>query len=195
MIIHLLPLVAGLSFAGAPAPKASAPAPEEALRVELAQLRAAHAWAVRQAMLGAADELRDAVAAKKGAEKERLSARLPGMAQDPFDVCRDLRACESAPQSFHVEDDALIDDAFVALARPWFNLQKARGKDVKVTVDPGVGVKLELEDFAARPAVTLEASPTPTGGFDVALDDAPQAAKTYADQRAALLAAGAPASR
>jgi hypothetical protein len=185
MILHLLPLAAGLALAVPQTPaKAS---PEETLRVELSKLRQKRATEVREAMLGAADELRDAVATSKGEEKNRLATRLPGMAQDPFGLCRDLKNCEQAPRSLHVEDEALVDDAFMALARPWFNLQKARDKAVKVVVDPGVGVKLELEDFAARPSVTLEASPTPTGGFDVSLDEAEQAAKDYAAGREAVL--------
>ena len=189
MILSILPLAAGLALAAPQAAPVKA-APEETLRVELSKLRQHHAWEVRNAMLGAADELRDAVAAGRGEEKAKLASRLPGMAQDPFDVCRDLTGCEQAPQSFHVEEDALIDDAFMALARPWFNLQKARGKDVKVTVDPGVGVKLDLEDLPGRSFVTLEALPTPTGGFDVSVDEGPEAAKAYVAARAAVLPQG-----
>ena len=81
----------------------------------------------------------------------------------------------------------LIDDALLALSRPWFKLQQARGKAVTLTVDPGIGVRLELEDLPQRPAVTLTASPTPTGGFDVTLDEGPEAAQAYATERAAVL--------
>jgi hypothetical protein len=87
-----------------------------------------------------------------------------------------------------VEDQRLINDAFIAMARPWFNLQKARGKDVAVTVDAGLGVQLKLEDLPRQETVTLEASPAPTGGFDVSLREGPQAALVYASERAALLA-------
>lgn len=187
MILNFLALAAGVAFAGAPAKAAERP-PEEALRVMLSSLRAARDGEVRKAMLGGAEELRDAVATGAGPAKQQMANRLPGMAKDPFDLCRDLSACREAPQSLHVEDGALVDDAFVALARPWLNLQKARGKAVKPIVDPGVGVRLELEDLPGRPAVTLEAMPTPTGGFDVTLADGPQAAKDYAAARATILA-------
>jgi hypothetical protein len=186
MILNLLALAAGLAFAGAPSKAAERP-PEEALRVMLSSLRADRAGEVRRAMLGGAEELRDAVATGAGPAKQQMANRLPGMAKDPFGLCRDLAGCREAPQSLHVEDAALVDDAFVALARPWFNLQKARGKAVKLTVDPGVGVRLDLEDLPGRTAVTLEAMPTPTGGFDVTMADGPEAAKAYAAARAAVL--------
>jgi len=88
-----------------------------------------------------------------------------------------------------VEDHALADDAFLALARPWFELQKARGKAVRLTVDEGAGVRLELEDMPRWPVVTLTAAPTPTGGFDVTLEDGADAARVFAAERAAVLAA------
>lgn len=189
--MHLLVLAAGLAFAGEPAksPAAKAPArpPEETLRVLLSGLRRHRAQETREAIIGAADDLRDSVAAGEGSAKARLADRLPGMARDPFGICRDLAGCKEAPQSLHVEDDALIDDAFMALARPWFKLQEARGKAVKVAVDPGVGVRLTLEDFPGRAAVILAAAPTPTGGFDLVVDDGPAAAKAFAAERAAVL--------
>lgn len=186
MILSVLLLAAGTAFAEAPKKRVEAP-PEETLRVKLAKLRQNHIGEMRQAMFGGAEKLRDAVATSSGAEKEKLANRLPGMARDPFDVCRDLRSCREAPQSMHVEDNALVDDALVALARPWFRLQEARGKAVKVTVDPGTGVRLELEDFPKRPVIALEASPTDTGGFDVTVDGGAEAAKIYAAERAAAL--------
>jgi len=191
MTMHLLVLVAGLAFAGEPAktPVAKAPSrpPEETLRVLLAGLRGRRALETRETIIGAADDLRDSVAAGEGSAKARLADRLPGMARDPFGICRDLVGCKEAPQSLHVEDDALIDDAFMALARPWFKLQEARGKAVKVAVDPGSGVRLTLEDFPGRTAVILAAEPAPTGGFDLTVDDGPAAAKAFAAERAAVL--------
>lgn len=163
-------------------------APEETLRVMLADLRRKHNWEVREAVLGgAAEELRDAVASGDGAAKERFAGRLPGMAKDPFGICRDLEACREAPLSLHVEDPVIIDDAFLALARPWFKLQKARGKAVAVTVDPGTGVQIKLEGFPGMPAVTLAAAPAPTGGFDVTIEEGPEAAQAFAAERAAVL--------
>jgi len=188
MILSVLLLAAGTAIA-APSPKPAERSSEETLRVMLSKLRRNHNLEVRRSVLGAAEELRDAVAAGEGSAKGKLADRLPGMAKDPFGICRDLAGCPEAPQSLHVEDDALLDDAFLALARPWFKLQKARGKAVTLTVDPGVGVRLELEDFPERPVVTLEAAPTPTGGFDVTLDEGPEAARAYAAARAALLSA------
>ena len=182
MVLGVLLLAAGTAFAEPP-PKAPKRHSEETLRVMLAKVRTRHVQEVRRTVIGAAEELRDSVAAGD----KRLAMRLPGMARDPFDICRDLRGCPEAPQSLHVEDTAIVDDAFVALARPWFKLQEARGKAVTVSVDPGSGVELKLEDFPARPVVTLEAAPTPTGGFDVTLADGPEAAKAYAAGRAAAL--------
>ena len=182
MILSVLVLVAGTALAEAPA-KPAPRASEETLRVMLAKVRGRHDWQVRETMLGGAEELRDAVATESGAAKKQLANRLPGMARDPFDICRDLKGCREAPQSLHVEDDALIDDAFQALARPWFKLQQARGKAVTLTVDPGAGVRLELEDMPQRPSVTLTAAPAPTGGFDVSLEEGPDAARAYAAAR------------
>lgn len=188
MILSVLLLTTGLAFAApvpkAPAPKAPVRASEETLRGMLLKLRHHDAWKVREAVIGDAEELRDAVVSGTGTAKARFADRLPGMAKDPFDICRDLSGCRQAPQSLHVEDQALIDDAFLALARPWFKLQEARGKAVTLTVDPGTGVRLELEGL---PTVTLEAGPAPTGGFDVTLNDGPEAAQIYAAERAAVL--------
>ncbi len=186
MVLGLATLLAGAALAGAPA-KPPVPAKEETLRVMLLKLRHNDVWQAREAMMGSADELRDAVTTGTGPAKKQMADRLPGMAADPFDLCRDLAACPQAPQSLHVEDASLIDDAFLALARPWFKLQKARGKDVSLSVEPGVGVQLTLQDLPSQPVVTLEASPAPTGGFDVALDDAGKAAQVYAAERAAVL--------
>lgn len=187
MILTVFLLAAGTALAE-PSTGTAVRAPEETLRVMLADLRRKRTWEVREAVLGgAAEELRDAVASGDGAAKERLAGRLPGMAKDPFDICRDLETCREAPVSLHVEDAVIIDDAFRALARPWFKLQKARGKAVTVTVDPGTGVQLRLAGFPAVPVVTLSAEPTPTGGFDVTIEEGPEAAKAFAAERAAVL--------
>lgn len=187
MILSVLLLAAGTAFA-APAPKATAAKAEETLRVALQKLRQSKFKEMRQSMFSGAEELRDAVSSGSGEVKKKFANRLPGMATDPFDICRDLASCREAPQSLHVEDGALVDDAFVALARPWLKLQEARGKDAAVIVDPGAGVVLKLEDFPARPVVTLSAEPTPTGGFDVTLEDGAASAKAFAAARAAVLA-------
>jgi hypothetical protein len=194
-------LAAGLGASAAPAAAAAAvPAPsavrtgrnrtgEERLRGLLESIRSKHEKEQRDAIFGpgAAAELRDAVAKTTGPGKKLYADRLPGMAADPFDLCRDLEGCKEAPLSMHVEDDALINDAFVALARPWLNLQKARGREVKITADPGQGVVLALEGLLTQPTVTLEASPAPTGGFDVSLAEGRTAAAVYAAERSAAL--------
>ncbi len=46
-----------------------------------------------------------------------------------------------------MEDPGSIDDAFRGLSRPWFKLKKEPRKAVTVTVDPGIGVQLKLEDL------------------------------------------------
>lgn len=186
MILPLILLAANAACAAPPA-KAATASPEHALAVMLSKLRQDHATVMREAVLGGAEELRDAVAAAPAPARKRLAGRLPGMAEEPFDLCRSLDSCREAPLSLHVEEDALADDAFLALARPWIKLQEARGKTVKVTVDPGVGVRLELEDLPGRPVVTLAALPAPTGGFDVAVEDGADAARAYSDARAAVL--------
>src|SRR5579884_3207073 len=128
MLSALLLAATAACAAGAPASVAAAPAaaavaqraPEEQLRRILGRIRSKHEKEEREAIMGGAgDELRDAVTSTAGPEKRLLQDRLPGMAADPFDICRDLANCAQAPLSMHVEDDALIDDAFVALARPW----------------------------------------------------------------------------
>ncbi len=187
MILSVLLLTAGAAFAGPPA-KTAPRSSEQALAVMLAKLRQGRASTVRQAVMGGAEELRDAVAADKGNGRKRLADRLPGVSPEPFNLCRSLSACREAPLSLHVDEDFLADDAFLALARPWIKLQEARGKAVKLTVDPGVGVQLELEDLPRWPVVTLAASPAPTGGLDVAVEDGAEAARAYAAERAAFLA-------
>jgi hypothetical protein len=186
MILRVLLLVAGTAFAGSPQQNA-AEAPEETLRGMLLKIRNPHDWEVRQEIFSGAEDLRDAVTSGTGNEKLQAADRLPGMAKDPYDLCQDIFACTEAPQSMHVEGPEKIDEAILALARPWFNLQKTRGKAVEVVVDHGVGVQLKLEDFAAQPVVTFTAEPATTGGFDVALVDGPGAAKAFAAQRAATL--------
>jgi len=188
MALPILLLAATVAFAAEPA-KTVRPSSEETLAVMLSKLRQGHAREMRQSVMGGAEELRDAVAAAPPSARKLLAGRLPGVSEEPFDLCRDLARCPQAPLSLHVEDDALADDAFLALARPWIKLQEARGKAVQLTIDPGAGVQLALEDLPAFPVVTLAASPAPTGGFDVAVEDGPRAAKAYAAARAALLGA------
>lgn len=187
MSLQLLLLAAGTAFA-APAPVPAAAA-EETLAVMLSKVRQDHALEMRRGVLEGAEELRDAVAAGTGHERKLLAGRLPGMSEEPYDLCRTLERCPVAPLSLHVDEGALTDDAIRALARPWIKLQEARGKSVKVTVDAGTGVRLELEDLPSMPVVTLTATPAPTGGFDVAVEEGADAAKAYAARRAEVIAA------
>jgi len=188
MSLHLLLLVAGTAFAGVPARPVQS-SPEVKLAVLLSSLRQNHASAMRRAVMGGgAEDLRDAVATGSGETRKRLAGRLPGMAPEPFNICRTLAACPTAPLSLHAED-SLTDSAFQALARPWIKLQEARGKKVVVKLDPGAGVVLELEDMPAWPVVILAAEPAPTGGFDIAVENGPEAAKAYAAAREAVLPA------
>lgn len=189
MALQILLLAAGVAFAApAPKPKPAPKSAEEALAVGLSRLRQKHSSEMRRAVLGGgAEELRDAVAAGSGPERKRLAGRLPGMAEDPYDICRDLDRCREAPRSLHVEEHFLADDAFRALARPWIKLQEARGKAVKVVVDPGAGVRLELEDLPRWPVVNLYAEPAPTGGFDVVVEDGAEASRAFAVERASVL--------
>lgn len=183
----MLLLASGVAFA-APEPKIIPLSAEDALSFGLARLRQEQSSAMQRAVLdGGAEELRDAVAAGSGPERKRLAAHLPGMAVEPYDICRDLERCSEAPSSLHVDEQFLADDAFRALARPWIKLQEARGKSVKVIVDPGAGVRLELEDLPRWPVVTLSAEPAATGGFDVVVEDGPEASRAFAVERVALL--------
>lgn len=186
MVLSLVLFMAATAFAGSP-PKSAAQTPEEILRGKLSALRHDHDLAVRQTMFEGAEELRDAVTSGAGPAKVRLANRLPGMAPDPLEVCMDLALCPRAPSSLHVDEPEKLDDAFVALARPWFKLQEARGKTVTTVVAHGVGVQLTLQDFPQQPVVTLTASPAETGGFDVSSDASPAAAKAFAAERSAVL--------
>ena len=189
MAPHALVLVLAAAASASEPVRSAAP---DDLAVLLTKVRNERAFETRRAVMGEAEELRDAVAAvSAGPDKKRLMQRLPGMAPEPFAVCRGgLSECREAPASLHVDDHELADDAFLALARPWFALQEARGKTVTVTVDPGAGVRLELEDLPAFPVVVLSAAPTPTGGFDVAVEDGEAASKAWAAARAAALTPG-----
>ena len=186
MVLSILLLLAGTAFAGAPR-KTVDQTPEETLRGKLLKLRHRHDWEVRQSVFEGAGDLRDAVTSSAGPAKVQLANRLPGMAQNPFEICLDLYSCPEAPSSLHVDDTEKIDDAFVALARPWLKLQEARGKAVGTRVEHGVGVQLSLEDFPQQAVVTLTAEPAETGGFDVSSDASPAATKAFAAQRASLL--------
>jgi hypothetical protein len=186
MVLSVLLLLAGTAFAGVP-PKTVGQTPEETLRGQLLKLRHRHDWEVRQSVFEGAEDLRDAVISSAGPAKVQLANRLPGVAQNPFEICLDLYSCPEAPSSLHVDDTEKIDDAFVALARPWIKLQEARKKGVTTVVEHAVGVQLKLEDFPQQPVVTLTAEPAETGGFDVSSDATPAAAKAFAAQRAALL--------
>jgi hypothetical protein len=186
MVLSFLLLIAGTAFASAPR-KTIVQSPEEILRGKLSALRHSHDMEVRQTIFGGAEELRDAVTSGAGPTKVQLANRLPGMASSPFEICMDLDSCPAAPSSLHVDDNEKIDDAFVALARPWFKLQEARGKGAATLVEHGVGVQISLEDFPQQPVLTLTASPAETGGFDVMTDASPEAAKAFKAQREALL--------
>lgn len=186
MLLSVFLLLAGTAFAGAPQ-KVIGPSAEETLHDQLLKLRHRHDWEVRQSIFEGAEDLRDAVTSSAGPAKVKLADRLPGMAQNPFEICLDLYSCPRAPTSLHVDDTEKIDDAFVALARPWIKLQEARGKEVTTVVEHGVGVQVKLEDFPQQPVVTLTAEPAETGGFDVASDAGPAAAKAFAAERDAVL--------
>lgn len=183
----ILPSLLLGALAAWPAGAAERP-PEERLRTLLVKAQEKHLQETREVVLGSADELRDAVAKERGPAKKGMLNRLPGMAASPFNLCRDLSRCHEAPLSMHVDDRSLINDAFIAMTRPWFVLQKARGKDVSVSVEPGLGVQLGLGGLPGLEVVTFEAEPVPSGGFDVTLREGPQAALVYAGARAALLA-------
>lgn len=188
MVLSFLLVMAGTAFAGAPATvKPVVQTPEEMLRGKLAAVRHDHDMAVRQTMFEGGDELRDAVTSSAGPAKVELANRLPGMAPNPFEVCMDLDLCPSAPSSLHVDEPEKIDDAFVALARPWLKLQEARGKAVTTNVEHGTGVQLTLEDFPQQPVLTLTAEPAETGGFDVKSDASPAAGKAFVALRSAAL--------
>jgi hypothetical protein len=186
MVLAFLLAAAGTAFAASPV-KTVVRSPEEILRGKLAALRRDHDLALRQTMFEGGDELRDAVTSGAGPAKVQLANRLPGMAANPFEICMDLDLCPSAPSSLHVDEPEKIDDAFVALARPWFKLQEARGKAATSLVEHGVGVQLNLQDFPEQPVLTLTATPAETGGFDVSSDASPAAGKAFVVLRSAAL--------
>jgi hypothetical protein len=183
----LLPALLLGAWTACPALAAERP-PEEKLRSLLVAVQRRHIKETKEVVLGAGDELKDAVAKENGHAKKAMLKRLPGMAADPLDLCRDVNRCHEAPLSTHVDDHSLINDAFLAMARPWFVLQKARGKGVAVAVEAGLGVQLRLDGLPGLAAVTFQAEPVPSGGFDIVLQEGPQASQAYAQARAVRLA-------
>jgi hypothetical protein len=161
---------------------AAEPSHEDKLRSLLAEKRASPAAGVIET-----GELRDAVAAQgTQAGKKRLMTRLPGMAADPFSICRDLARCAEAPVALHVEDENLVADAVLALARPWFNLQRAKGRRVDISAsEDGASYRLALEGIIET-AVTVDVQNVPTGGFEASLRGGAETAALYARERASL---------
>lgn len=116
--------------------------------------------------VGERPSLHREISIAEAADRSRLMRRLPGVSEDPFNVCRTLERCYSAPLSFHVEDEGLIPDALVALARPWIALEKARGGRLAFTPlrsPDGLLARLEAESGT----IEIRAAAAPTGGFDV----------------------------
>lgn len=201
--MSLLPLVSlslSVSFAALiPAQKPALPehasdrAVERRLRGALDEQRKkreALAAAARAIIAGDAP-LKDAVASAPKAEPadapdaRRTLNRLPGMSAEPFNLCPTLERCAEAPLSLHVDDEILIPDAMVALARPWIALEKARGAELTLTPeDHGRAVTLAR---ASGPAMSLQVSAVPTGGFDVWLKADGDAAAQFSAERAAVL--------
>jgi hypothetical protein len=204
MILSSL-LLASLS-AHAAAPARMAPPPPPAHESDLAVESKLRLWAVeRKGSLAEApagftaedkSSLKDAVSEKgtlrreitiaEAAERSRLARRLPGISEDPFNVCRTLERCHAAPTSFHVEDEVLIPDALVALARPWIALEKARGRRLMFTPSSaGNGLLARLE--TANGALEIRAAAAATGGFDVWISESDAAARRFLAEKAEVL--------
>jgi hypothetical protein len=130
--------------------------------------------------------LRREISIAEAAEKSRLERRLPGMSEDPFDVCRTLERCAQAPRSFHVEDEALIPDALVALSRPWIALEKARGRRLLFTPTSSSGEKIATLEVSSG-SLEIHAAPAETGGYDVWLVGATDPAKRFAAEKEIVL--------
>ena len=206
MILSTLLLSALAAHAAAPA--RSAPPPPPAHDSDLSVEASLRSWAITRkpaaaeipAGFSAEDKatLKDAVSEKPSlrreisiadaSEKSRLARRLPGLSEDPFNVCRTLERCHSAPTSFHVEDEVLIPDAVVALARPWIALEKARGRRLNFTPSTGTANLVARLDTSNGPLV-IRASAASTGGFDVWISESDAAARRFLAEKAELLGA------
>ena len=130
--------------------------------------------------------LRREISIAEAAEKSRLERRLPGMSEDPFEVCRTLERCRQAPMSFHVEDEALIPDALVALSRPWIALEKARGRRLLFTPTSGSGEKIATLEVSSG-SLEIHAAPADTGGYDVWVVGSSDPAKRFAAEKEIVL--------
>ncbi|MBI4387246.1 MAG: hypothetical protein HY551_07675 [Elusimicrobia bacterium] len=128
-------------------------------------------------------------------ERRMLLERLPGMRAAAFDACRSLSTCARAPSLLHVENPSLVDDAVVALIRPWMILQNARGKELRIVSSAGAGEQLVRLKLGGLEKAVLEvhASPTPMGGVNVWLYGRPDPSALFDQERRALLAQGPPA--
>ena len=178
-------------LAAAVSASASARPAEERLRSLLEEQKQQRVQLVRQAV-GEDLSVRDALAAHpEAAGKRRVMDRLPGMSRDPFSLCRALVRCQEAPLSLHVEDEALLSDAFAALARPWIQLQRARGKDLSFqdagdASERAVAVTL---DGLPDAGLTMRATAVSSGGFDVSLRGREDPQALFQRERAAVLPA------
>lgn len=133
-----------------------------------------------------APSLRREISIAEAAEKSRLERRLPGMSEDPFDVCRTLERCPQAPMSFHVEDETLIPDALVALSRPWIALEKARGRRLLFTPTSGSGEKIATLEVSSG-SLEIHAAPADTGGYDVWIVGSSNPAKRFEAEKEIVL--------
>lgn len=114
-------------------------------------------------------EIRDDILRAQGAQRQQLAERLPGMAAEPFDFCRDLEHCTRARTSFHVDDESLVRDAVAAVVRPWIILEKARGDALAFEPVEGAGDKILDLKLKSLPnaALGVHVEPVSTGGYDV----------------------------
>jgi hypothetical protein len=167
---------------------------EERLRALLEEQKQERTQAAEQVRVavGQDDSMRDALASQpEAAGKRRVMDHLPGMSRDPFGLCRALVRCTEAPLSFHVEDEALVSDAVVALVRPWIQLQRARGKDLEFAPSGAAADRAVAITLAGLPdaGLSVRVTPVPTGGFDVALRGAADPEQLFLRERAAVLPA------
>ncbi len=172
---------------------AAAPAPAPAHASDGAAERSVREWLASRPIPDAAVPPGFSAADRRGlkdavASSARPALRdLPGLSQEPFDVCRTLERCWPLPTSFHVESKPLVPDAVTALLRPWLALGKARGW--KFSFAQAGGPDLLVAHFDGLPDVrlTIASAAVPTGGYDVWLDGADDAPTVFARERAAVL--------
>jgi hypothetical protein len=145
---------------------------------------------LKDAVAAPAPEIREDILRADGSKRQRLADRLPGMAPEPFDICRNLEQCTQARTSFHVDEESMVRDAVAALVRPWIILEKARGNALDFAPAQGGEKILDLKvKSLPDAALSVHVEAVSTGGYDVWLTGSSNPGDLFRHSRDAVLAA------